>query len=288
MIKKALLIYSPLTGKNKAIKEHKMIVKKLSSKYEITSFLVDSNSSLEEQIKSAFKKYDYLFICGGDGTLNLIINIVSKLPKEERLPIGYIPCGTMNDAGKTYGVSSIKKAIKILLDENIDKVDVGRINDRYFFYLLAIGQYSDISYLAKRPDKKKLGKFAYYDLAVKEAFQKKRISLDISLEEKSKNYVVPFVLIMNGKYAGGFKVNRAHNPNNGLLDMYLTKPGLFNGLTHYFPFKTKTEHVQFKEARIVANTSMPWCVDGEKYECDVANIECLNEHISFFTKSSKR
>lgn len=279
---KALLLYSNKTGKNKAIKLHDKIVKKLSSKYEITSKECPSLDEFKEAVESS-KNFDCLFILGGDGTLNNAINVVARLPLEKRPTIGYIPTGTLNDAGKTFGIKGINKAIKIILEGNKEDIDICSFNDSYFLYLAAIGQYSDISYSAKRDEKKRVGKLSYYRLSFIEAFQKYNIQIEVEYDGIKEEYTTPFIIVMNGKYVGGFKINPINSINDGMFDVYITKPGMFNGLVHYFPFKTKTKHIRTSKLTVNIKSDDFWCLDGEKASQGKATIECLPKYISMFT-----
>ncbi len=279
---KALLLYSNNAGKNKAIKLHDKIVKKLSAKFDITSKECPSLDEFKQEVENS-KEYECLFILGGDGTLHDAINVIARMPREKRPTIGYIPTGTLNDAGKTFGIKGIKKAINIILEGNKEDIDICSFNDRYFLYLAAIGQYSDISYSARRDDKKKVGKMSYYNLAVKEAFQKYNIHIEVEHDGIKEEYVTPFIIVMNGEYVGGFKINPKNSINDGMFDVYITKPGMFNGLVHYFPFKTKTVHIHTDKLIVDTKSDDPWCLDGEKSTIGKAEIECLPAYISMFT-----
>ena len=280
---KALLLYSNNAGKNKAIKLHDKIVKKLSHRYEIISKECPSLNDFTKEVKNS-KEYDALFILGGDGTLNNAINIIASLPKENRPTIGYIPTGTLNDAGKTFGIKGISKAINIILEGYKEDIDICSFNDKYFLYLAAIGQYSDISYSAKRDDKKKVGKMSYYKLAFLEAFQKYNINVSVEYDGVKEEYETPFVIVMNGKYVGGFRINPKNSISDGMMDVYITKPGMFNGLVHYFPFKTKTKHIRTNKIVITPKGDDPWCLDGEKVSSGIGEIKVLPSHISMFVR----
>lgn len=280
---KALLLYSNNAGKNKAIKLHDKIVKKLSHRYEIISKECPSLDDFTSEVKNS-KEYDALFILGGDGTLNNAINIIASLPKENRPILGYIPTGTLNDAGKTFGIRGISKAIKIILEGYKEDIDICSFNDKYFLYLAAIGQYSDISYSAKRDDKKKVGKMSYYKLAFIEAFQKYNINISVEYDGIKEEYETPFVIVMNGKYVGGFRINPKNSISDGMMDVYITKPGMFNGLVHYFPFKTKTKHIRTSKIVITPKGDDLWCLDGEKVSSGIGEIKVLPSHISMFVR----
>lgn len=282
---KALFLYSDKSGKNKSIKLHKKIADVLSTKYEVTSKQCVSINELMFEAKNCSKNYDVLIVAGGDGTLNAVVNAIAPLPKEERPTIGYIPTGTINDAGKSYGIKhSVKQALKIILAGHVVESDIGLFNDSYFLYVLAIGQYSDISYITPRIKKKRFGRLAYYFIALKEAFQRKRIHASIVADGNKADVITPFVLIMNGVNVGGFPINFSNSTTDGMFDIYLTKPGWFNGLLHYLFFKMKTRHLRANQISIATDSNMPWCVDGEKGTSGSLSIKCLPKHISIFGK----
>lgn len=282
---KALFLYSNDTsGKNRAYKKRDYIVKKLSSKYEVVDKCCPSLDSFDYECSHASENFDALIIAGGDGTFNRAVNNIASLSEENRPILGYIPTGTINDAGKSYGIKfSIRRALKIILKGNISRSDICKVNDSFFLYVLAIGQYSDISYITPRKEKRKFGRISYYLLAIKEAFQIRKIKVHIETDKECFDDVTPFVLVMNGLYVGGFPVNFKNSTVDGKFDLYLTKPGLFNGLLHFIFFKVRTRHIVTSKMKISTNANMPWCIDGEKGLTGDVIITCLPKHVRVFS-----
>jgi diacylglycerol kinase family enzyme len=61
---------------------------------------------------------------------------------------------------------------------------------------------------------------------------------------------------------GGFLVNEKADLNDGKMELFLTKPGFFNGLLHYlFNFNLKV--ISSDSFEVMESDSMPWCLDGE-------------------------
>ena len=60
-------------------------------------------------------KYDYLFCSGGDGTLNE--TLTGLMQAKHRIPLGYIPCGSVNDFARSIG-----KDVEIRFYRQIDGV----------------------------------------------------------------------------------------------------------------------------------------------------------------------
>lgn len=283
---KLLFLYSDnKSGKNKAFKKHDYIIKKLSTKYECYSKCCSSLNELDYECTHAKEKYDVLVFAGGDGTFNRVVSNIAPLEENNRPLLGYLPTGTINDAGRSFGIgNSLKKALKIILKGKVIKADIGWYNGRYFVYVLAIGRYSDISYATPRNEKKIFGKIAYYFFALKEVFVIKNIHAHLEFDDGVIDMKTPFVLIMNGKNVGGFRVNFKNNPTDGKFNIYLTKPGVFNGLLHFIFFKIRTKKIIASNIKVSTSSSMPWCVDGESSIYGDLEIKCLPNHISIFSK----
>ncbi len=282
-MKKALYLYSDKSGKNKSIKRHNFIVKRLSEKYDVTSFCSSSLDEFNETVKHSYEKYDVLIVAGGDGTFNRLVNALGPLEKEKRPIVGYIPTGTINDAGKSLGIKgNIKQALKVIIDGYTADIDIGKVNNSYFIFVLAIGQYSDIAYITKRDEKIKFGRLAYYFQALKEAFKIRKIKVNLICDGVNYEVTTPFVLIMNSVHVGGFPVNFKNSIRDGKFDIYLTKPGLFNGLLHFLFFKIKTKHIRCSSLTVSTNCLDSWCVDGEKGESGELEVSCLKANLKIF------
>lgn len=283
MNNKLLLLYSDKTGHNKSLKLNKKITKKLSTKYDVVPIYTNTLEDFCDKIKNAKQNFDYLVVCGGDGTFNLTINILMHLDVKDRPILGYIPTGTVNDGGKSFGAYSVRSAINVILKGNVVRSDIGKFNDQYFLYVLACGQYSDISYVVPRSKKIHFGRFSYYSLAIKEAFKYRKIFCTVETEQGIYKCETPFVLIMNGLYVGGFPVNFSNQIDDGKFDIYLTKPGLFNGLLHFLFFKIKTKHIRSSFIKVDIDSSLDWCVDGERGPKGPIEISCLPKSLTIFS-----
>ena len=84
-----------------------------------------------ELTKQSIKEgVDILVACGGDGTINEVARNIISTSKI----LGIIPIGSGNGlAGHLKIPKNISKALKILKIQNIKKIDVGKVNDDYFF-----------------------------------------------------------------------------------------------------------------------------------------------------------
>ena len=76
--KQALLIYNPVSGKRKNHHTFPMLVNKLQNiGYRLTIYQLTDAAPLHHPIKKACRqKWDAVFIAGGDGTVNQIIQLL--------------------------------------------------------------------------------------------------------------------------------------------------------------------------------------------------------------------
>src|SRR5688572_29180606 len=106
--------------------------------------------------------YDYLFIAGGDGTLNEALNGVASAGGLDAVTFGVIPLGTGNDFATALGLpDDVDAAIDQLLESPALLVDVGRLNDRYFVNVSAGGFLAEVSDAVNPRLKTLAGKLAY-------------------------------------------------------------------------------------------------------------------------------
>lgn len=70
---------------------------------------------------------------GNDSTFRKVFNVVASLP----VTLGYIPVGT-NPLANVLGIPPEEKACDVLSQRIIERVDLGKVNDHYFFSVLEV------------------------------------------------------------------------------------------------------------------------------------------------------
>lgn len=286
---KVLYLYSDKTGIAKSERKAEKLNNSLRKIYsDITIKKTDNLDDFEKNIQDSAGIFDILIVAGGDGTLKIAVPILMSIEKSKRPTLGYIPTGTVNDAGKAAGYrGSIRQALKVLKAGATDIVDVCKVNNDYFNFVCAAGAFSDIAYVVKRGSKKILGRLAYYFYALSQVFKRKLIECEV--ETKNEKFIVktPFIMIMNSRNVGGFPVNFGYSVKDGLVEVYITKPGLFNGLLHYAFFKVKTTKLKVDYVKITLKNDEYWCFDGEKGDKKSVEISVLKQELKVIGKARK-
>ena len=103
MEKKILLVVNPVAGKGTTSKDINQIKENFEmSGFEVETKLTTLDNSAEKIVEKSDSKEDIIVAIGGDGTLNGVVNGVTKSKKNVKL--GFIPFGTTNDFARTLKI----------------------------------------------------------------------------------------------------------------------------------------------------------------------------------------
>jgi len=222
---KILLIYNPYSGNGTFKKNLDGIVQAVQNKgFYLIPYRISSTEALDTMLSTMdINSFNRIWIAGGDGTIHQVIN--SLLRYECTVPIGIYPVGTANDFMWYFHFpDTIEEITEILLRDNYTYCDIGVANGRYFINVASLGFLIDVSQKTDIKAKKSLGVIAYYLKGAEELSRLKPVHVGIRSGEVNRDAEVYFVLIMNGKSAGGFKkIAPLASFSDGLLDVYIFK-----------------------------------------------------------------
>lgn len=162
---KSKLIMNPTSGKDAAPDHLTVMNRCLRARVGTLDIVitVTEGDAIQAGQRAVEDGYDHIFIAGGDGTLNEVLNGVAGVEGGlDQVTIGLIPLGTGNDFANALGLpEDVEAAIHVLLDGEPLAVDVGRLNDRYFVNVSAGGFLAEVSDAVKPYLKTLTGKLAY-------------------------------------------------------------------------------------------------------------------------------
>ena len=132
--------------------------------------------------------------------LNEVVNGIAEQPNRPKL--GIIPMGTVNDFGRALHLpSDIMGAVDVIIDAT--KVDIGKMNNRYFINLAAGGQLTQVSYETPSRLKSIVGPFAYYIKGFEMLPQMKAVDLRIEYDNQVfQGEALLFLLGLTNSMAG--------------------------------------------------------------------------------------
>ena len=133
--KKLLLIVNPCSGRAKMYTELLKVVEIFSyADFVVSVYPTKCKGDATEYAKKLTKDdFDLIVVCGGDGTLNEVIEGIMTSGSD--IPLGYIPSGTLNEWSSGLNISrNIETAAKDIINGKKNKLDIGKFNDKYFSY----------------------------------------------------------------------------------------------------------------------------------------------------------
>lgn len=289
-MKKVKFIYNPNSGERRIVHELDKIIE-IYQQYNYT--VVPFRLSKEGHINDAFfdieLNYDHILISGGDGTVDLILNAIKQL--DINIPIGILPSGTANDFAKAINLPfDPKESIERIVNSKPKKIDIGKINDKYFINVASAGMFTDVSQKINPDFKNSIGKVSYYLKGIEEALHMRKFNIEVRSKEVSYKGDMYLMLIFNGKTAGNINLAYKAKVDDGLLDVIIVKEVLLPNMLPLLISVLKGEHLEgynkneilyFKtnKLKIQCKDNLITDIDGEKGPDFPLNIECIKDGI---------
>jgi diacylglycerol kinase (ATP) len=200
-------------------------------------------------LRESKKQYQsgVVIVIGGDGMVHLAIQELANSDFAMLL----IPGGTGNDFARSAGLS-IDKPLDALdrgLREPVQRVDLGRVNGRFFAEILSTGFDSLVNERANRIHWQSKRK---YDLAMLlELPLFKPLEYQIQLDSQVFSTEAMLIAVANGaSYGGGMKVCPDASLTDGFFDVMILEPVSKFEFLRVFPKVFKGTHITHPRVRI--------------------------------------
>lgn len=293
-IEKVLLFYNPHSGnglfKNnldyiiERFQDHGLAVVPVRAAHGMTI-----NRMLEYIDESEYRQ---IIAAGGDGTINVCVNAMIRYNID--LPLAIFPAGTANDFAYYFDLpNDIDGMIDIALGASYTYADVGKVNDRHFINVAAMGSLISVSQKTDPTLKNSLGVMAYYLKALSELRNLSAERVKLITPEKTYEEDMYFMVVMNGISAGGFKkLSPESEVNDGLLDVVLFRempilemaPLLFDVIHGRHSENKNVLTFSTNKLRIESDSDIATDIDGEKGEKLPLEFSLLHNRLRIFTK----
>ncbi len=260
----------------------------------ITTGVNDAYNFTKQYLQQHSQEEIRFYVCGGDGTLNEVVNGLVSYPK---VSVACYPSGSGNDFIKNFGTHQDFINLDKLICGYEREVDLLKVNNRYTINICNLGFDAVAADNMSKFKKKKgvSGKMAY-TLGV-------LYSLLHSIKSQGKIYIddVPIDLnefllctIANGIcYGGGYYCAPNAQIDDGLLDITVVKPLSRIKFMSIINIYKKGQHLNHKKVRplltyqrgkkveIISNKSLIYCMDGEIAYDEKLTIEVYPKAIKF-------
>jgi diacylglycerol kinase (ATP) len=166
-----------------------------------------------------------IFVAGGDGTLNEVMNGLATARALDRVVIGVIPLGTGNDFAAGLGLPpGPEEALDVLLAGRELAVDLGEVNGRIFVNSSGGGFMAEVS-VAVTPELKTIaGRLAYLIGGAQTLFEFEPVGATVTMQPGSltiSRSLYTFAVCNSRMVAGGRLIAPDALIDDGLLDVCL-------------------------------------------------------------------
>ena len=298
-MKKMLFIMNPYSGTRKANRYLADIISLFNkADYEVNIRMTAGPGDAATFAESHCAGMDLVVCCGGDGTLNE--TITGMLRAGVNIPIGYIPAGSTNDFAASLKLSTnIMQAARDIVEGQPVPYDVGLFCDRYFSYVASFGAFTKSSYATPQSVKNALGHTAYLLDGITELTQIRKLHVRMELEDDVVEDDFIFGAVSNSTSIGGILTLDPNqvDMSDGLLEVFLVRtPRNLSELTecirairsHRYNDCAMVTFATVRKLRVIADASMPWTLDGEKFDGqEEINIENIQHAIRLVQRVKK-
>lgn len=294
-MQRAMIILNPSSGNEAARDYIEDLLEAVQSKGYIVT-IRETKKAYDATLfarEAAEEGYDYVVCVGGDGTVN---EAISGLAEHKQQPLfSFVPFGTVNDFARAIGIPlKPKQAIQWLKEATIERrADIGKVNDRYFVNVVALGAIAEATYEVSVDQKTRLGSLAYYIEGAKALAENKVYPLTLTLDKETMEEEAFLVVIgMTNSIAGFEKMAVGAKFDDGLMHIFIVKkltgfdmvtllPALLSG---DFKAHNQVRYVQTKKVRIASTEAMRTNIDGDQGDHLPLELQVLPQHIRLLVK----
>jgi YegS/Rv2252/BmrU family lipid kinase len=167
--------------------------------------------------EAANQGFDIVAVVGGDGT----INEAGRALFHSDVALAVIPAGSGNGFARNFKIPLKQyQAIQLLLEPRIIPIDIGKINNHYFFNVAGFGLDAHISEDFERFAVR--GPLSYFWVGVRAFFNFRSEKAIIKFDQQTIETTPLVVSIVNApEYGNGAIIAPAAKPDDGLLDLII-------------------------------------------------------------------
>ncbi len=292
-MKKVKLVYNSIAGQSKFTYFLDSVIEKfMQNDLEVIIYRAGQKDNLEEFLKNSDNEELYgIIVAGGDGTLNKVVTIMMKY--NIKTPLGVIPAGTSNDFARHINMpNSYVESVEKILKNNVESVDVGKANEKYFINVCSAGLFTNSSQKADPDLKKTLGKASYFITGAKELFKFRPFSVRIKTDSEEFLEKINLFIIFNGSSVGGMKyLSSDSSIQDGLLDLIVIKNCSLHEVTRLLAKvlsgNLEDKNIIYRKTKsVVIEKLRGKCdrpdVDGDEGPDFPMNVECVKDAINMF------
>jgi len=242
--------------------------------------------------------------CGGDGTVQEVVNALLAAKNKDGSPLannvvlGLAPGGRCNDFASAFGIRpDARHIVRVLLDGQARRIDLGRVGDRYFCTVATMGFDAAVSRFVNSMRTPLAGTIAYvYGVLCVLPFYTP-VEARLVLDDSTVNGRVFLAASANtSSYGGHLRICPDADAGDGMLDLCLVAPIGRWRVLRLLHHVLRSKHASLPEVRLVRTRSVQiestirqeiWA-DGEFITETPVTVEAIPNAISLLVPNTKR
>lgn len=191
--------------------------------------VIQKNSFSAEQtaqhIMDMANQIQLVILGGGDGTISSAAETLYK----QQLPFAILPLGTANDLAHSLDIpTDISEAFQIIARNYRKRINLGMINEHYFFNAAHIGLGVKVTSELTSEVKKKWGVLSYLKAAITALKKNRPFHVTINANGAEHRLRSIQLAVGNGRfYGGGNVIDERSKIDDGALCLYSLAPSSF-------------------------------------------------------------
>jgi diacylglycerol kinase (ATP) len=221
MPRKIIYLINPISGTRKKGTIKDLIVRKTRAEGIEFEILPSKADGSYDNLQKIIRKDGItdVVICGGDGTVNAVVNALQGVPVQ----FGIVPMGSGN--GLAFAAKIPKqpgRALEVIFKGRSCDTDAFYINDRFSCMLCGIGFDAQVAHeFAKQ---KKRGLQSYLRISTLKFFQSRTYPFELKLDDRIIKTEAYFISIANSnQFGNNVTIAPKASLNDGLLDVVIVK-----------------------------------------------------------------
>ena len=221
MDRKLLFLLNPISGGKKTSSLPQKIGNFLNQ-YTIPFFIKETPADGNYAFLKRLIQYENItdvVICGGDGTINAVINHL----REDHLRFGIIPCGSGNGLALACKIPlKPEKALQVIIEGKTIMADAVKVNERLSSMVFGIGLDGKVS--RDFNQSKTRGFFLYAWLTLKNILRLQHSRYRLLINEKEYTIDAHMICMATGNQFGNrFTIAPKASIDDGLMDVVIVK-----------------------------------------------------------------
>jgi len=245
-IVRAKVIVNPNSKPRKLKKHLKKALRILKQNgFRLSVYFTKGEGEVLPKVAEAIQQgFTAIIIAGGDGSVNEAINgMVGKTAT-----LGMLPFGGSNVLGRELKIPMNPiEAARVIARRNTRKIDLGRVQGRYFSMMASCGYDAYAISRTSRRIKKIIHRYAYLWAGIKDFMGYRPTEVTLVLDNGKVVEKGTLVVVSNTHFYGGsHEVTPFAEVDDGFLDICIYKGKWQLGLVHFALNVLSKKHLQLK------------------------------------------